>query len=351
MVYIINALIVILYGLIVKTFAKKRWKKLFFFLSFLHLFLLHALRNPYVYEDNDYYAEAYINIGDFSFIESITPSIQYPIMGQGYLFYNWLLNHISHDPVFFFSVTSLIIIWGITSFIYKYSYEPIWSTCFFILSPSLLDMSFFVLRQHLAAIFLLLALSNINRIKASIFFSILAILFHMSAVIFLPFYLFYFTSKWPIGIRRMVIWLVVIVFLFALGRFYFLQYYDRYTDYTDISRNTLPLLIVGGVFISHYLNGTYHIVRIVEIPLLKFLAYSLFILIGLWGTPGAARMSIFFLYPITVLFPLLFKYNKKEIVYQWKVLFSIGYSIAIFFVWLYVYLTNGFIEYQMRIIN
>ena len=349
MSYLLNAILVVLYGLLLKlVVADVNKRKLFFFiLSTTHLGLFHGLRNPYLYPDNDYYARAYQNIGDYSFVESISFSPQYPIMGEGYIFYNWILNHISHDPVFFFFVTSIITVTGTTWFIYKWSYEPVWSTFFYLLSPSLFDQSLFVLRQHLASVMILMALLYIRNKKISISISLLAVLFHMSAVIFLPFYLFYSKTKWPFTSRQIFNWACAIFVIFNIGRVIFLQYYVRYAEYQEHNLNSLPVILVGSVFLAHYLNGSYRSKEIEEIPQLKYLAYSTFILVGLMGTPGAARMSSHFIYIVTVSFPLLFKYNNIKIIYQKKVLFSIGYTCLVLVLWLLVYFSGGFVEYKM----
>lgn len=346
--YLLNLLVICFYRLIIRVlgFKKDKERVCFVVLAFIHITIFHALRDPYIFPDNTGYSEAFVEISQMSFHEAAFELTPYSVWGQGYVLLNWLLSRISNDPSILFVGTSIIMVSGIMWFIYKCSYSPLMSICAFFLYASLMFQSFYAIRQHIAATFLLLALLYIQNLKKSIPLCILAILFHASAVVFVPFYFFYY-CKWKYKVKSLIIVGGLILVVLHFGVNFMMQNYERYGAYEDrTGNNTLPLLVMISLLFMHLYNRSFRYCNDEKDRImLKFLVYASFMLLGLLGSPGG-RLSCYFVYPMIVILPLLLKCNNRII--SIKKLFVSVYFVALLFLWHLLTKNALFVEYQLN---
>lgn len=319
-------------------------RKLFFVIVTIQVLLFHALRDPFIFPDNAGYAKAFGEIRLKSFHEACIEQNNYTMWGRGYILLNWLLGRISSDFSILFFSTSCIMILCTFWFYYKTSYKMLFSSLAYLLYPFLFYQSMFVIRQHLAAAVLLLALLYIKRLKISIPLFVLAVLFHITAIVFAPFYFLYYYIK-KISLIKMVIIGTLILLICNIGMVYFLQNFERYEHYQDISKsNTLPVLVMGSVLIVHLINRSFkYNLEDYDSIILKYLVYVTFVLVGLMGT-GGGRLASYFIYIMPVALPMIFKYNQSMMIR--KRIFGCIYFVALFYLWILLTENAEFINYN-----
>ena len=193
--------------------AQKR--NLLLFVVFVHLFVVHALIDPYNFLDTPFYADAY-NVmcyygmegyGRYAFLKSEI----------GYVYLMWVASWISSNTQFIFVVTSLIILGGYFFAIKRYS-SIIWLSVFILLITNY-NQSLFVIRQYVAIGILMYSLPYVVRRDKWRFFLlvVLAASIHYTAIIFSLLYVVYGLDVWK-SKRDLALLLLGSVLIFVVIR-------------------------------------------------------------------------------------------------------------------------------------
>lgn len=333
MAYIATIVIVLCYGIIIKSFhlGKHNCKLLFVIISAIHIMLFHALRNPYIYSDNTGYDIAYNEISFYTMYDVFIGYNAYTYWEVGYKFFNLILSKFSTDSELLFISSSIIIVGGFMRFVYKWSYIPLLSVLLFLLYPSAFYQSLYVLRQHIATVILLFSLCYIRHFYKSIMLFVLAFLFHYSAIIFLPFYLFIKLDMSKMNLKRILFAGLIVLWLFRLIFQYVINVFPRYSDFDESENNVLPLFVLASLFCMHLLNRSFKLsTSDTDNIILSFLSYGVIISLFVVGLPGGGRMMNYFIYIVPFAYPMLFKYNRKHI--GLKLLYSLFFIGLILYV-------------------
>lgn len=348
MTYILILIIAIFYGIILNVLFKNRQKaqRYFCLIAATHFALFHALRDIFIYPDNANYAFAFDIIRDLN-LEDVTIKInQYTQWGQGYVFLNWIIGRFTDNYRYFFYVTSVMMVFTTMWIIYKFSNSPILSVIAYILYPYMYYQSLYVLRQHMAAVLLLLAIYYIKRLKVSIPLFVIACTFHLSAIVFAPYYLVYHV----VNLKKFSITQWVPIALIGMSMFntvarWFVQYEERFDNYLEMENsNMLPVMAVGSLLVAHLFIGTHKKIKNeIDYNIFCYLIFSTFVLFSLIGT-GGGRLASYFVYVIPLALPMLLKYrnNNKAIVS-----FITIYLVALLGVWINYSHSPSYHPYQM----
>lgn len=317
MPYLLNFILVITYYFIITQIAPNKYKakKKFVTLVCIHAVLFRALANPYNYVDTEVYAEAFCQISSWSFADVLNPLNFYAEWGQGYVILNWLLSKISTEPQFMFASLSVLSIVPVMWFYFKTSHSILFTIVIYLLYPMFYYMGFGVLRQHLATGFVLLALYYVDKLKYSIPLALLALSFHISVVVFFPFYLW---KRLNLNGRNISKSLFMVVVVCVVIRYLFeniMMSFTRYSHYLDSSsseNNIVPVFFLGSVVLMLWINNVYqHISERNESNIAGIILYGFAVsLIGI-GMPGMGRTSLYFLYVFPSAITLLDKYSSN----------------------------------------
>lgn len=346
MVYFYNVLFILLYGAVCKITLPPRYTRLVFCLiSALHIGAFHALRNPYVYPDNENYALAFERIAGFSLQENISVFGAYFNWGPGYVFLNYLLYKLSPNPEILFVTTSVLMVGAIIWVIFKCSYMPVVSVCLYLLYPLMFYQSLFVIRQHLAAAFIMLAVYYMDKRKLSVLLGLLAVSFHTSAIVFLLFFFFRRVKITKDTMSKITFYAILLVVGFNLALPYFMNVFSRYEHYADESgsSNIVPLFMIGALFLAHLANGTIKSINTEkDRNIWYYLAFGFMLCCCTLGLPGGGRLTNYCMYVIPLALPLLLKYNIKN--KQWKYPFVVLYIVCVLF--FFYHQMGSFRDYQ-----
>ena len=312
MIYIINFLLVPLYyGLFRLLLPKRKADKWFIWIFAVHAILFRALVYPFDFVDTYGYANAYHNISFCNFSQAVLMDNRYTGWGRGYVAINWLLSRFSRNYMLLFILLSVGTVGGTVWFYAKTSYSYLLTAILYLLYPMLYLMGFAVLRQHLAAVVILLALYNIKNYRVSLPLALLAVLLHTSAIVFLPFFLWRKLKFKRLHSVEIMALTVVVVILMRLLVGYILNVVGlfssgRNTNFgsQSISSNIMPVIIIGIPVVLALASGLFYRCRGRDYENLNFLAYGFAISLFGIGLYGAGRLTLYFLYvlPVAVTF-------------------------------------------------
>ncbi len=227
-----NIILVIVEALILPN--NKGGRKVFLFLAFTQLFILHAFLDPFVMEDLEGYYLTYETFAKESLYNSIFVGYVGVKMEPGWIVLCKLLGFISSNPRFLLIVTSIVIVGSYLNTAYRYS--PLIGLSVLIFLCTTFDQSMFVLRQHTAMAICLMSIPYILKRDFKRFFIIWLLAFgcHMTAIVFLPMFFIY-----PINIERkywfyMVLGTIIGVLLISVvfNWVFHNLWYDSYEDTT-----------------------------------------------------------------------------------------------------------------------
>jgi len=331
MIYAINIAAVILYGIITRIIFREKWKSVFIFIATIHLALFHALRNPFDYPDNALYYDAYKEISGYDFKECFFELHSFTSWEPGYVLLNFLLSHINPNPSLLFICSSVFMVVGNMMIIKKLSYNPLLSVLIYMIYPLMFGQSLFVLRQHIATVFVLLSVLYVNQSVKSLIYILLAISFHYSAIVILPFILFYRKLFELQPIRLCFIALSIIIAGHVIMPF-IVELFPRFAAYTERENNIIPFIILSSLFLLHIINGSLFKARDCnDRIILGFLLYGVLISLLMLGVPGGGRLTNYLIYILPVAFPLLFKLTGLASNFIFKVIYSMAFFCLIIY--------------------
>lgn len=321
MIYILNFFAVFVYYFFVKVLCKNKGikDKCFGIIVSVHAILFRILSNPFDFADTMRYADAYTEISDFSFQEVAFSFHEYTVWGQGYAIINWLISRLSLDYNYYFVIIGLFITGGTMWFYRKTSYSLLLTATLFFLYPMLYLMSFAVLRQHIAAVVVLIALYNINNYKISIPLSLFAPLIHTSAIVFIPFFLWRKIKLSNSNPTKIIIYMLIGIILLrilvgvVLGYLSTLLMSERNASFADEgdNLNIIPVIILGILVVTILWEKIFTKCRNIDLEIIKFLLYGFLISIFGIGLSGAGRLTIFFLYVVPIASTYLIHYAQR----------------------------------------
>lgn len=330
-IYIVNIILIAMLAILfIGRIQNDRIKKCITIVIFFQLFILSSLRKIGVGVDMPVYIE------QFNIIRNIEFKNLYLIdWDLGYVYLNKIISMFTENEYIFQAVIALIILGLISIYIYKYSKNIIMSYYVFI-GLGYFNMSFNLIRQMIAMGIVTISYKYLVNKKSKKFFlfMIVAILFHSSAIFFIP---IYFIINKEINIRHYInmFMLCICTYLFS-GKLIslFIRVYRNDYSYLDIEQGGysllgmyLVILIFFIIFKSDIRNKNegyeknYNIIFLLVITQIMATKFSLF-----------TRVSNYFAIFLVVLIPnVLDSIEDKKI----RVIMNIFIYICIFIYYLY----------------
>ncbi len=347
MVYLVNLFIVPVYYLLIriKSRSKQSATTLFFVVVSIHAILFRALASPYHYEiDAELYANAFRNIKDMSFFETIFTINFYTHWGQLYLALNWFLGQFSTDPAILFIVVAALTVGMTLWFYYKTSYSILTTTLLYLMYPMMYIMGFGVLRQHLSISVALIALLYWDRVKVFIILLICASFLHPSGLIIFPFLLFKRIKIQRFSFLTLVLYSFFFFYILRLLILLVLPYYSKYQaiySEGEAKNNIVPVLLIGSMIIMYYVTGAIKkISHERDLYIFRFLVYGLIVSLFSMGVPGAGRLSLVFIYILPTTISHIIYYSDRRNIYLCRM-----YTAGVFFLTtVLIYISNNSVD-------
>lgn len=303
--------------------------KIFMFLAFLQLYVLHAFLDPRGMEDLPGYLETYRLFGENSLYQSIFVGYKGVKMEIGWIVMCKLLYIISSNPHFLLYFTSLLIVGIYLKSIQKYS-PTCWLSVFIFLCTTF-DQSLFVLRQHSAIAVCLLSIPFVIERKVWMFLAIVSIAFslHQTAIVFYPIYFIYgfdLNKKfWVLFLSIMFIgsYVITAIFTWAFSNLW----YSSYENYTG---SNLTLFFIQGFSFLLYIysvKGKFLGISKVEKVFLVMCIVGLFLTFTGQGFSPTNRLSKYFSIADIFLIPFSLAHLKNRVV---RCLIIIGIIVCYF---------------------
>lgn len=242
-VYIINLILIIIYGLYCNNIDNQKLKKRLYILAIIQLvFILGFRLLGTVGKDWIYYSRYYNLQLDWN----LTEILEYERYEIGFKLLTKGISIIFNNTQFYIFFIGLISTIPVAYIIYKYSRMPFLSLTLYI-ALDFYAFNFAGLRQGIAIAIIFFSYKYIieNKILKFIFCIILATLFHTSAIVFLP---IYFIRKIKITKLKIVFFAIIAILIFIFKSQIFLIinsfFYDNYAiSYTN-SGNWMILCIM-----------------------------------------------------------------------------------------------------------
>ena len=342
MTYALNLAVVILYGIILRVLFPEKWKPVFVFIATVHLCLFHALRNPFDYPDNVMYYDAYEEIARCNFRECFFELHSFTSWEPGYIFLNFALSRINPDPSLLFVVSSIFMVAGNMLVIKRMSYDPLLSVVIYMIYPLMFGQSMYVLRQHIAVVFVLLSMLNADKTAKCILYALSACIFHFSAICALPF-VFFHKRIYSLSPSRLFSLVILFIAAAKIVIPLIVSIFPRYTTYSEDESNIVPFVLLASLFLMHLINGSLNKAETSgDKKILSFLFYGTIISVLMLGVPGGGRLTNYFIYVIPLAFPLLFKLKGLATNGIFKVLYSVAFMGLI----LYLSMNSRIFQYD-----
>ncbi|TXD97486.1 EpsG family protein [Psychrobacter frigidicola] len=290
------------------TLEQKVLNRKSFWLPLIVLALFAGIRSYYVGTDSPGYVRSFINpldIGEFKFRDDVE---------VGYQLLQYSILSLTRNYFWLFFITGLIVVYCYLKMIKKYSVNYLLSVFLFITLGTYIFF-FNGLRQGLAMAIFVLATPYLleKRIIPYVLISLLASLFHVSALFMIPFYLLS-------TIKIKMIYKVLISFFGSLVSSSFLVSYfaesnQRYEVYTEVSEKPGGLLVLSFfaiimIFI-YFISNVYRIKEENFDRLFTFYAVGVAFIIpvAMLGTnpSGPQRLLTYFIWPLILVLPIVFK--------------------------------------------
>lgn len=351
MVYIVTTSISVLFAYIamhtsgLKEFDKSKQKVLttiFIILSFIPLTFISAMR----YDVGiDYFSYKYIYMG-------IADTKRYEV---GFLLFNRILKQISSAPQTFFIISSIFICVIYISSIYKYSINPAFSILLFLINRDFTE-SFNTIRMYMAITITLLAIPYIKhkKIIPVLLITIIAMSFHISAIIIILLFILYFIDLTPA--KGMIIAVAVFFFsslIFNVTKWVVTSYTNREIYFEDnilrtrVNFSWTDFMIYLSFFIL--ISCIYKRVKNNSNIKLVYAASLTGLIVALSGRIFAGTMirMAYYMNPILAIFipELIMNIPKKNLRSITKILIISFYSIV--WIWVVFYQDNNLLPYRI----
>jgi hypothetical protein len=317
-VFILNILLLIFYGIRLKASSLNSSSQRFLFLviAFLHLSFMHIFFNTALFPDLP---------GYMTYFNSMSKPQPFVHLEIGWFFLNKILYSISHNSFILIVSVSLMIIICYLITIDRYSAIP-WLSVFLLLCTVFYN-SLFVLRQHLAIPICLLSIPYIVERKPIKFaiLTLLAVSFHYSALIWILAY-FIYPIKINTGFYFMMITLsVLLYFLLEVILKDLIMLTPKIMAYTVSNKSGGPgVLKILAVNMSAFLLCLFCFRSTAQITGYNKLFFQLIIItiflniLEYFGTSFSlfSRLNLYYFVPSILLIPnALIQINNKKVYY------------------------------------
>lgn len=306
--------------------------KIFWTMVSIHAIFFRALANPENFTDTINYNIAFdrvLNVDFASFFLSFNPVLWG--WGYGFQLVQWAITLFTQDPQYQFFVFSLLTLVPIFWFYKKFSHDPLFTVIFFLAYPSMYYMSIGVMRQHLSIAFCLLALLYFEKKTVSYLLSFVAVLFHPSSLIFIPFYFWNKMDVSKVNTWKLVAMLSACIIMFKAIIAVVVSYIPRYEYATEEgSSNILPVALLGSfVFIAIKYRISKKTQDNIEKAIINACFYGLFVALVAVGQSGMGRLPLLFLYLLPVAITFLRYKGIGSLIYR-------SYTISIYILIIYL---------------
>lgn len=209
LIYIINVLLIVLYGLVVNKENEKN-RKIVTVLIAIQIFLISALRDYTVGTDIIGYLNTYNRFGNMGWNELNSTRMEF-----GYAFMNKLLFMISTNGRLLLIVVAIIVSISLGKFVYDYSRIP-WLSFYLFACLEHFSTSLSALRMILSIAIILTSIKYVKERKLWKFLLcvIIAFLFHKTAIVIV---LLYPLSRFKINHTYLVFSVFMIIGAYMLG--------------------------------------------------------------------------------------------------------------------------------------
>lgn len=329
-------LAIIGYGLFFSFFGGKKKHLYFMLCATVHILVIHAFRDPFIFPDNEGYASIYDKLSYYKNWRDVLgfTEIHFSGLEYGYMYLNYFIACISknHDPEVFFITTSCIMVLSMMFVVYKTSKFPLVSVLMYFTYPAVFYQSMYVLRQHLACCLIIFAIYFMDKKYISIILALLAVSFHTSAIYILPYYVWrlFFIKK--ISIDKIIGYGIVFVIFMRNGMYVLLRNIERYESYAEgeESSSYLPIILLATIFISIFVTGSYAKIKdFHDKEFVIYLSFVILISVVILGVHGGGRFANYFMYSLPLVVPVLLKYNTKETLFNYVCLTVV--AVVIFY--------------------
>lgn len=210
-------------------FGTKSNKKNGFYLILTILILFCGLKEPLIYPDMENY---------MFFFNTLENNLGDDNIGNGYDLFNKIGHYVIGSFGLFCFIITIIYVGVFAKFILKYSPQIYLSL--FVFTLVLYLQSFFILRQTMACAISVIALTYVLKRKIIwfIFWAVIAVTFHISAIIIFPIYFIFWVPSTKKNIIIMLLCGIMVLLAFkGLSNMLFAsnEYYSRYLEWGDES--------------------------------------------------------------------------------------------------------------------
>lgn len=311
-ILIINIIIVFLIGGLIFSLpgeSRKRKKKWFLVVSFVQLWFIHSMVDIKSVPDLEPY-KMYFEMSSSWNIKQVVNAVLHSEMEIGYILFFRIVYFLTSNFQVFLTIYSFVLLFLYYRLIEHESPFVFCSVLLLLVGP--FNQSIFVIRQHLAVAVMLASYPLIRdrKLIKFVLVSFLAMLFHRSAIIFLPVYFLYGLqgkkTKWVlVGAGA------VAVFFFIFIASYVGEFFAIYQSYIDDENGQN----ITGVFISLALVITPLVImrdKVWKEGMNRFsfilLYLYLIVSIGGLGFNATGRLAVYFSAGTVFLIPLSMKY-------------------------------------------
>ena len=344
-VYLINYILIGIYGIIIKD------KKKLTAIIGMQMFFILAFRNLSVGKiDLNIYASGYDYIGQMSISDLIgrlhiikNADLIWPYSFEsGYVCLNWICSHVGLNFKLFLIIYDGFVVFSWCNLIYKYSRHTVLS--FLILVAfGMYTYAFYIIRQSLAVCILLWAYDRIkDNDKIGFWITwIFAFLIHRASIVFL---IMYFYRNIGITKRKYVNYLLCICILGATApiayNYIIIPLLEiigkgRYTIANFSYNNQIVLMSGIALLIGVFVDFNNTSVKKDYLIIYAFLFAIIFEIFGMCND-GFARIIEFFYIYIIILIPNMLDANCKS---KNAILYRCGIGLALMI--LYIHTLNG----------
>lgn len=298
------------------------------------LLFFHIFKDIYTLPDITAYTDLFDQIHDAN-SHSIWILTGLTRFEPGWMILTYLLTLCGQNHLILIVVTSLIIIIGYLIFIYRYS--PIIWLSLVILFAFGYCQSLYVLRQYCALSICLFALPSIINQKLFRFLGVtcLAIMFHYSAIIFLPIYWLYRINITRTLIIKLIIATPVVGLLskiivigIASSASYYAHYFDPNGD--EAATSATGFFINVAVFLLCL--SSFKLTKLHGINKLLFIMLCVATVLSCAGIgiPGVVRLNIYYTTSYVCLIPIAVSNQKQILKIPISIVIAICFSLIFF---------------------